>query len=192
MINITYQKRKNSELFHALESYDFSNTQNYLPIYNRFFSLNKTNFNGINLNHKWHITDVKSSNVDNKNLYNCAIKNSETNKIKNKTIFFKLAPLIDPFKYLIGKYNPSDSKLYNLPLLNYDNNSETNFESELNFNSQYDMDKFNSKFLDVNNSSYVDSFFSFLNSKLVHNHKFIHGVDFYGSFLSIKNNFSLK
>jgi len=38
----------------------------------------------------------------------------------------------------------------------------------------------------------VDSFFSFLNSKLVHEHNFIHGLDFYGSFLSIKNNFSLN
>jgi len=192
MINVTYQKRKNAELFLALEAYDFSNTQNYLPIYTRFFSLNKTNFNGINLNHKWHITDVKNGNADNKNLYTCTIKNSETNKIKNKPIFFKLAPLIDPFKYLIGKYNPSDSKLYNLPLLTYDSNTDTNLEPDNKLNLQYDIDKFNSKFLDVNNSSYVDSFFSFLNSKLVHEHNFIHGLDFYGSFLSIKNNFSLN
>jgi len=182
MINVTYQKRKNADLFQTLESYDFLNTQNYIPIYTRFFSLNKTNFNSIILNHKWYITDVKNSNVENKNLYTCTIKNSETNKIKNKTIFFKLAPLIDPFKYLVGKYNPSDSKLYNLPLLNFD------FDS----NSYYDLENFNNKFLDVNNSSYVDSFFSFLNSKLVHEHNFIHGLDFYGSFLSIKNNFSIN
>jgi len=174
MINISYQKRKNLELFQSLECYGFEKTQNYVPIYTKFFSLNETNFNSININHKWHITNVKKNDADNKNLYECSIKNSDTNKIKNKTIFFKLAPLIDPFKFLIGKYNHEDPKLYTLPL----------FDSTL--------DNCNSKFLDANNSSYIDSFFSFLNNKLIHDHNFIHGVEFYGSFLSLKNNFSIN
>jgi len=174
MINISYQKRKNSDLFQSLQCYGFEKTQNYVPIYTKFFSLNETNFNSINMNHKWYITNVKNNYVDNKNLYECSIKNTETNKIKNKIIFFKLAPLIDPFKYLIGKYNHEDSKLYTLPLL----------DSTL--------DNCNSKFLDTNNCSYIDSFFSFLNNNLIHDHNFIHGVEFYGSFLSIKNNFTLN
>jgi hypothetical protein len=174
MANINYQKRKNAELFKTLECYDFTNNQNYVPIYTRFFSLNETNFNNVNLNHEWYLTNVKDNVVDNKNLYNCTIKNQTTQKVKNKRVFFKSAPLIDPFKYLIGKYNPNDPKLYKLPDLTSDTNN------------------LNSKFLDVNNSSYVDSFFSFLNSKLIHEHNFIHGVDFYGSFLSIKNNFTLN
>jgi len=174
MMNINYQKRKNSELFKTLECYDFINSQNYIPIYNRFFSLNENNYNNVNLNHEWYLTNIKENITDNKNLYSCTIKNITTEKIKNKNVFFKLAPLIDPFKYLIGKYNTNDSKLYKLPF----------FTNEL--------DDFNSKFLNINNSSYVDSFFSFLNSKLIHQHNFIHGVDFYGSFLSIKNNFILN
>ena len=174
MVNINYQKRKNSELFKTLECYDFADTQNYIPIYNKFFSLNETNYNSVNLNHDWYLTNIKENIMDNKNLYNCTIKHQTTQKIKNKNVFFKLAPLIDPFKYLIGKYNPNDPKLYKLPFLT----------SEL--------DDFNSKFIDPNNASYVDSFFSFLNSRLVHKHNFIHGVDFYGSFLSIKNNFVLN
>lgn len=174
MMNINYQKRKNSELFKTLECYDFVNTQNYIPIYNRFFSLNENNHNNVNLNHEWYLSNIKENITDNKNLYSCTIKNITTEKIKNKNVFFKLAPLIDPFKYLIGKYNINDPKLYKLPFL-------TN-----------ELDNFNSKFLDTNNSSYVDSFFSFLNSNLIHQHNFIHGVDFYGSFLSIKNNFVLN
>ena len=54
-IDIHYQKRKNSDLFQTLESKKFlqlSNTQNYIPIYNRFFALSDTNFNSINLNNK--------------------------------------------------------------------------------------------------------------------------------------------
>lgn len=174
MMNINYQKRKNSELFKTLECYDFVNTQNYIPIYNRFFSLNENNYNNVNLNHEWYLSDIKENITDNKNLYSCTVKNITTEKIKNKNVFFKLAPLIDPFKYLIGKYNINDPKLYKLPFL-------TN-----------ELDDFNSKFLDTNNSSYVDCFFSFLNSNLIHQHNFIHGVDFYGSFLSIKNNFVLN
>lgn len=174
MMNINYQKRKNSELFKTLECYNFVNTQNYVPIYNRFFSLNENNFNNVNLNHEWYLSNIKENITDNKNLYSCTIKSITTEKIKNKNVFFKLAPLIDPFKYLIGKYNVNDPKLYKLPFLTPE------------------LDDFNSRFLDTNNSSYVDSFFSFLNSKLIHQHNFIHGVDFYGSFLSIKNNFLLN
>jgi len=174
MISINYQKRKNAELFKSLECYDFVNSQNYIPIYNRFLSLNETNFNNINLNNEWYLTNIRDNIVDNKNLFTCTIKNLTTNKVKTKQVFFKLAPLIDPFKYLIGKYNPKDEKLYKLPAISQP------------------LDDFNVKFIETNNSSYVDSFFSFLNSKLIYNHGFIHGVDFYGSFLSIKNNFTIN
>jgi len=174
MVTINYQKRKNPDLFKTLECYDFANTQNYIPIYNRFFSLNETNFNSVNLNNEWYLTNIRENISENKNVYNCSITNQSTLKVKNKEVFFKLAPLIDPFKYLIGKYNPEDEKLYRLPFMT--SNTE----------------EFNSKFVDHNNSSYVDSFFSFLNSKLIHEHGFIHGVDFYGSFLSIKNNFTIN
>ena len=78
MIDINYQKRKNSELFKSLEEPDslfLSKTQNYIPIYNKFFTLNDTNYNNVNLNHKWYISSVNKSNEDNKNLYNCRIKN---------------------------------------------------------------------------------------------------------------------
>ena len=30
------------------------------------------------------------------------------NKIKEKEVFFKLAPLLDPYKYLVGKYDIND------------------------------------------------------------------------------------
>ncbi len=174
MISINYQKRKNTELFKSLECYDFVNSQNYIPIYTRFLSLNETNFNHINLNNEWYLTNIRDNIADNKNLFTCTIKNLTTNKLKTNQAFFKLAPLIDPFKYLIGKYNPKDEKLYKLPTISPS------------------LDDFNVKFVETNNSSYVDSFFSFLNSKLIHTHGFIHGVDFYGSFLSIKNNFTIN
>jgi hypothetical protein len=176
-IDIHYQKRKNLELFESLESKKLlyvTNTQNYIPIYNRFFSLNDSNFNNINLNNKWFIKSIKHKVKDHNNLFKCTIKNIDTDEVKDKEIFIKLAPLIDPFKYLVGKYNLNDNKLFNLPALT---SNETICHT---------------KFLDMNNSAYVDGFFVYLISSLKNIYNFQHGLDFYGSFLSIKNDFLLN
>ena len=54
--SLYYRKTKNRELFKTLENSDIqlSNIQNYIPIYEKFFSLNNSNYNSINLNHKYH------------------------------------------------------------------------------------------------------------------------------------------
>jgi len=175
--DIHYQKRKNAELFKCLEKKNIlslSSCQNYIPIYNRFFSLNETNYNSINLNNNFYIDRIKNKTYDNINLFTCSIKNVKTEQVKDKQVFIKLAPLLDPYKYLIGKYNILDNKIYQLPTVN---SNETNCHS---------------KFLDVNNSAYVDGFFIFLTSKLNENYNFFHGINYYGSFLSIKNDFKLN
>ena len=177
MITINYQKRKNTELFKRLEeptSLFLSKTQNYIPIYTRFFSLNDTNYNNINLNNKWYISNVEEQVEDNDNLFICRIKNVDTNKVKDKEVFFKMAPLLDPYKYMIGKYDITNPKLFNLPKLN-----STSEEC-------------NSKLVDFNNSAYVDGLFLFLSSQLRHTYKFLHGVEYYGSFLTIKNDFKIN
>jgi hypothetical protein len=178
MIFENYQKRKNVELFKNLEEPDLlflSNPQNYIPIYNKFFALNDTNFNFVNLNHKWYIANVINSNEYINNLYECKLKHiSNNNKSKVRDVFFKLAPLLDPYKYLIGKYEVNDPKLFHLPKLN-----STEIECH-------------TKFIDPNNSAYVDGLFLYLTSYLIHEHNFHHGVDYYGSFLGIKNNFKLN
>jgi|694.fasta_scaffold32487_6 hypothetical protein len=184
MISINYQKRKNTELFKRFEESDslfLSKIQNYIPIYTRFFNLNDTNYNSINLNNKWYISNIepKGDSRDNEeevnhNLFNCRIKNIETNKVKDKEVFFKLAPLLDPYKYMIGKYDISNQKLFNLPKIN----STT--------------EDCNAKFIDCNNAGYVDGMFIFLSSQLRHTYKFINGIDYYGSFLAIKNDFKLN
>ena len=170
---INYQKRKNLELFNSLakpNSLFMSEMQNYIPIYTRFFSLNDTNYNGINLNHEWYLSDANKFENDN-NIYKCKVKNTNNNKQKEVMGFFKMAPLLDPYKYLIGKYNVNDENLFVLPKLT---------SSDLDCNA---------KFVDPNNSAYVDGFFTFLTSGLKQTHKFSHGIDYYGSFLGIKNDF---
>ena len=179
MINMNYQKRKNQELFKSLgdsNSLFLSKVQNYIPIYSRFFALNSTNYNNINLNHKWYLSSVKErlSDDDTFNLFDCRIKNADSQKVKDKEIFFKLAPLLDPVKYFIGKYDVNDAKFLALP--DIDSTEQNTY----------------SKLMDSNNCAYVDGFFLFLSSNLIYTNNFINGVDYYGSFLAIKNDFKFN
>ena len=98
MLSINYVKNKNSHILATLD--DISKIQNYVPLYNEFFSLNETNFNSINLNHKWHITEFAEKVAENK--YICTIKNNDNEK--KVPSFFKFSPLVDPIKFLVGKY----------------------------------------------------------------------------------------
>jgi len=173
MFELFYKKNKHIDLFNTLEKSkygNFSHLQSYIPIYSKFFKLNDTNWNHINLNHKNHIMNVIQSEDDNN--YTIKLENNQT--IKS---FFKLSPLIDPIKFMTGKYKkkPIDL-LYSLPSV----------LSNDNVNKSLD------KLYDVNNAAYIDSFFSFLSSMLLHQHNFIHGIDFYGSFLSIKKNYKIN
>uniref|UniRef100_A0A6C0B135 Protein kinase domain-containing protein n=1 Tax=viral metagenome TaxID=1070528 RepID=A0A6C0B135_9ZZZZ len=180
---VHYEKRKNSELFKQFQKEKddiplFTQLQNYIPIYNRFFSLNETNYNSVNLNNTWFLTSIKhpiSENKD-KGIYHCTIQHLKTEHSKKTQTFLKLAPLLDPFKYMIGKYNNNDPSLFALPRLQ----------------SSASIGSIHPKLLDYNNSAYVDGLFSFLSSTLIHNYHFINGVDYYGSFLGIKNQFKLN
>jgi hypothetical protein len=175
---LNYVKRKNTELFKSFQEkgqLSFSAIQNFVPIYNKFFSLNEINYNSINLNHHCYISDVLGKHGDARNVYRANIKRRDNEAVIDKrNVFVKFAPLIDVFRFLIGKYNINDEALYTLPKVNQN------------------MTMVHPKILDHNNGSYVDSFFSFLSSQLIHQHKFTHGVDFYGSFLAIQNDFTVN
>ena len=180
-LSVNYQKRKNINLFNKFQTnkkINLTDTQNYIPIYDRFFSLNATNWNSINLNHQWAISDIKDlkhNDDDSDNIFTCKLKHISEDDDMSTTqkVFIKMAPLLDPFKYVVGKYNHNDSNLFNLP--SFDKNS-----------------KVHPKINDYNNSSFIDGFFSYLTSKVLHEHKFIHGLDYYGSFLAIKNDYNIN
>jgi hypothetical protein len=226
VFNINYQKRKNIELFQSLEKIaNVSKLQNYIPIYSRFFSLNLQNYNSINLNNKWFISNVYSlyededsdydseshhverksddddmteDNYINQCLYNCKIKNTLNQKSKEKVVFMKFAPLLDPIKFMTGKYHISDNNqlnehtnLYNLPSIEDHDNTDAN-NTTTTTNTTTNKNKVHSKLLNINNSAYVDSFFVYLSSILLHNTNFIHGLDYYGSFLGIKKNYTFN
>jgi hypothetical protein len=75
---------------------------------------------------------------------------------------------------MIGKYNISDDKIRTLPSLT------TTTHDCL------------PKILDKNNTSYVDNFFCFLTSKLLHEHNFSHGLDYYGSFVGLQDKYKMN
>ena len=176
--SINYQKRKNAHLFSKLQTskqISLAEVQNYVPIYDRFFSLNNNNYNSVNLNHLWYMSDLKETKEPSDNIFTCKLKNISDIEDFTTTqkVFFKMAPLLDPFKYMVGKYNHTDQQLFNLP----------SFDKSI---------KVHPKIEDTNNSSYIDGFFCFLTSQLLNHHRFIHGVDYYGSFLAIKNSYKVN
>ena len=85
MFVVSYQKRRNLELFKSLdENYGIYNLQNYLPIYNKFFKLTDNNYNSINLNHKYHLYDITERN---NNIFDTILKDASDNEIKRKSFF---------------------------------------------------------------------------------------------------------
>jgi len=170
MFSIFYQKNNNSVLFETFNKNNLVDIQNYIPLYQRFFNLQPSNYQKINLNQYFNITSVEKT--ENSNKFSCTIQSKER-ELKTEA-FFKFSPLLDPIKYMIGKYGTLGNDVKSsLPTLTTEENS------------------CHPKVLDPNNSAYVDGFFTYLTSNLLHTHNFIHGVDFFGSFLGIHKNFKI-
>ena len=68
-MELAYKKYNNDNLFSNFENIEFtnlSNIQNYIPIYQNFFTLSESNYNSINLNNKYYIRTITSKESDNK------------------------------------------------------------------------------------------------------------------------------
>ena len=200
VFELYYQKPKNENLLKNLEEtrMGLSSCQNFIPLYSTFFSLNDTNYNSINLNQTLNIQSIiYSESISGseeeqdrhfKNVASASVKkrDDDGDAIVNVPVFFKFSPLMDPIKYLAGSYDTKNEallhlpELYSLPIPNSSSTSEKN-DKETHY--------CHSKVLDPNNSAYVDGFFSYLSSQLLHTHDFIHGIDFYGSYLAIQKDF---
>jgi len=136
--------------------------QNYQPIYSLFFEMTEKNYNIVSFQHKFMFNDLES------------VINISTNEVIQTPVFIKYSPLLDPLRYMNGKYNLDDSKIRELPKLN----STT--------------DNVDKKILDTNNASYIDGFFSFLSSQLLNTHGLLNVVDYYGTFLALQNKFKMN
>ena len=68
------------------------------PIYSLLFG-NELELDNIFLTHKYHIRDLVT------------VEDLETKLLFNKNIFIKSAPLLDPIRFMIGKYNTEPNTL---------------------------------------------------------------------------------
>ena len=199
-MKFSYKKRDNSVLFASLEEKELinsSHTQNYIPLYNNFFSLNATNFNHFNLEHELAL--FKILNKDTENKFRCSIINKDSKK-KDKKVFFKYSPLLDPVKFLIGKY-PTNIELPKFieqaqqTQAQQTQAQQTQAQQKQAQQTQAQQAQaqqtqaHQAKLQDPNNSAYIDSFFTYLTSKMLNEYDFVHGIDFFGSYLTIKNDF---
>lgn len=167
---IEYNKNK-SEVFETLDDYNIiynNQIQKYMPLYDIFFKLNETNFNSINLNTNWSIESFEKRLGHSQ--FTCKLKNSKNDHIENKKVFIKFSPLLDPTKYITGKYELTP-QLFNLPKLNQ--------EAHKKVNNKY-------------NAAYVDSFFSYLSSKILRQHDVFNALEYYGSYLCNQKDYKVN
>lgn len=151
---------QNTNVMPKYNPFNIQNLQNYNPLYSHFFEVTHTNYNKITLNQTYGIRQKQ-------------LVNRETGKPHDAPIFFKFAPLLDPIRYMIGKYDINDPLLKKLPTINANNTLDECFP----------------KIADPNNVSYVDSFFCYLSSQLLEKYNVVNAVDFYGSYIGIQELF---
>jgi len=141
--------------------YSIHNLQHYQPLYKVFFEMNQKNSEILSFNHKYHMVGLNQ------------VQENE-GKTMDKPIFNKFSPLLDPYRYMIGKYDIDDPRNTTLPSL----------ESTL--------EQCNQKLLSYHNASYIDGFFCFLTSIVLNHHHIKHGLDYYGSYLGIQEKFRVN
>lgn len=197
-MSVVYTKRKNTSLFASLEKQGYQKIQNYIPTYKNFFVLNNTNYNSINISGQWFLKKIHSEDEDS-GFYSGVVENSQNAKTKNVDIFIKNAPLLDPVKYMVGVYQSDLQNITNLPQL-----SVTETETELSSADCCVRGKCGTsccsgekeggvvrKINNPSNSSYIDNLFNIVNSQLIEK-GFVHGIEWYGSFLAIKKDFEFN
>ena len=151
-----------TELINDFSQNGLHSVQNYNPLYDVFFEMGNY---WKNVNLKLTYGSFKSLKTLDENIV--SLKYGSGSEIQS---FVKYSPLIEPIKYIEQKIDLPE----NLPIPNME---QKTIGTE--------------RFMDINNRSYIDGFFSYLTS-LLKKHGFIHGLDFYGMYLGKKNNFKFS
>lgn len=203
-ISLGYVKLSENERFmeDAVDSsmIDCISVTSYCPIYKHFFEMNERNNTTFRLNHKYSVNrilreceesddeeydeeydeecdDVEEKEVkEDESIYDIEVPQNhyiiQRSDGKEVTSFFKFAPIIDPIHLMIGKYKDI-SGIEPCNLLPSFTKTDISSNWYRKIQNEY-------------NVSYVDAFFTYLTSKLLHDSSFIHGIDYYGSFSGVK------
>jgi hypothetical protein len=168
-IEFGYKKPTIEQLVKQIENepIGFLQGQLYSPINDIFLELNETNYRSTTLNFDSIFKEITEVHDDDD--HHVTLTCDTSSKQISKEAFVKYSPLLDPVRYLVGKYDISSNTLKNLPTI--------------------DPSYAHPKIQDFDNTSYVDGFFSYLSSKLLHSHDFINALDCYGTLIGRKRRF---
>ena len=83
--------------------YYMKHLQQYQPLYKIFFEMNQNNFETISLNQKYHLVDLTH------------VQENDNIPVE-KPVFMKFSPLLDPYRYMIGKYDVNDSRILRISI----------------------------------------------------------------------------
>ena len=178
-MNIKYtkwNKKERLKLFSSSEELlNLKNCQFYQPYFSLYFNIHNTKNSHkiIDLDRNFFIKEIlevtKEMYETSNTFLKCKIYDKKHNAILEKDIFCKCISLLDPVYLLMNNYN---NLIFRNPLLP----------------SNYSYNTFN-KINDMNNSAYIDTFFSFITSELTINNIIPSFPIFYGNYLGIKNEF---
>jgi hypothetical protein len=133
--------------------------QSYNPIYSVLFPSIEIPKDTFSLDQRFEFVDMNT------------VYDNILSTRKKQPIFIKFSPLLDPIRYMIGKYNCQNDEIKLLP---------------------NPISKCHPKIDNYHNASYVDGFFNFLSSQLFHQHHIIHATKFFGSYLGIQEKYKMN
>ena len=175
-MNIKYHKWDKNErfkLFNSCKEYlELSQCQFYQPYYSLYFNIHNTknSHKTIDLDRRFFIKEIISLTKEryetSNTIMKCNVYDKHHNTTLEKDIFCKCIPILDPLYFLMNNYN---NLIKRNPLLP----------------SNYSYNSYN-KINDMNNSAYIDTFFSFITSELTLNDVNPSFPIFYGSISGIK------
>lgn len=166
----TYRKWSPGPLLEALANtptLGLSDPQVYSPIHDKFFVLGESNCHVATFNNAWILKDI--GDLSGNTLQGCVVTKGDdcTNK---RDAFMKISPLVDPVKFATGKCPGDVDMCRALPVWG---------DKSVSYPTTSDQD----------NIPYVDTFFTYLTSQLLHHHGFINGLDYYGAVIGKQSNY---
>tara|TARA_Y100000996_G_C22537483_1_gene648799 strand:+ start:88 stop:1500 length:1413 start_codon:yes stop_codon:yes gene_type:complete len=175
-MNIKYHKwtkKERLKLFKSCKTFlELNECQFFQPYYSLYFNIHNTKNSHkiIDLDRRYFIKEINSLAKEKYETSNmilkCNIYDKKQNSIVEKDVFCKCIPILDPLYFLMNNYNNIIKRNSLLP-------------------SNYSYNSYN-KINDMNNSAYIDTFFSFITSELTLNNINPSFPIFYGSLSGIK------
>jgi len=143
--------------------FSVSQIQPYIPIYSSFLDISPEDEKEIALNNTFEFSTLSTVIRKEEGGY----PKSPLHSTLQKNVFIKFSPILDPIKYMMGKYDKSQIVL---PSLTYPSHPK--------------MDN-------PHNASYVDGFFCFLSSQCMNAYNVPHCIEYYGSHLGFQRKFKM-